>query len=556
MTGAVLRVRDLRVDFLTGRQWHPAVAGVDLDLSPGEVLAVVGESGSGKTTVAMSLLRLLPRTARMSGTVELDGRDLTMATRRTLTAVRGRDIAAVFQQSTTSFNAVYPIGAQIVEALEHRAGLSPQQARGRAVELLAAVEMPEPQEKAAAYPHQLSGGQLQRAMIAQALALEPRVLVADEPTTALDVTVQAEILELLRNLRDRRGIGMLLISHDMGVVADLADRVMVMREGVAVEAGTTQQVFYRPTAEYTRTLLAAVPRLGVGTAVPAAEQQNTAIATLTDVCVDYPKQGKTHAFRAVHDVSFTIGSGEVVGLVGESGSGKTTIGRALCGLLPVAAGRLQVAGTDLGTPDRRTLLAARKRIGVVFQDPGSSLDPRRPVYDAVAEPLRLHTAARRSELDRRVAELLEQVQLPRSSAGRYPHELSGGQRQRASIARALALGPDLLVADEPTSSLDVSVQARILDLFAELQRELHFGCLFISHDLAVVERLAHRMIVMSAGRVVEGGPTNDVLTTPRHPYTRRLIDSIPVPDPDEQRARRLRLRTTPTREPVDRHRTV
>ena len=545
MTGPVLRVRDLRVDFLTGRAWHPAVAGVDLDLHPGEVLAVVGESGSGKTTVAMALLRLLPRNARTTGTVELAGRDLTAASARTLTAVRGRQIGAVFQQPTTAFNPVYPVGAQIVEALEQHGGLSPREARRRAVELLTMVELPDPQARAAAYPHQLSGGQLQRAMIAQALALDPQVLVADEPTTALDVTVQAEILALLHDLRDRLGIGIVLISHDMGVVADLADRVMVMRDGVTVETGPVRDVFHRPQAEYTRALLRAVPRLGSGArpepgpAESAAESAGEPLVAFRDAAIDYPTRGRRPDVRAVHELSLTVARGEVVGLVGESGSGKTTIGRAVCGLLPVAAGRLEVTGVDLTTPGRRALADVRRRIGVVFQDPGSSLDPRRSVHDAVAEPLRLHTGLRRAALDERVGALLEQVRLPRSAAARYPHELSGGQRQRVGIARALALDPDLLIADEPTSSLDVSVQASILDLLADLHRRHGFGCLFISHDLAVVERLAGRIAVMSEGRLVEDGPASQVLSAPRHPYTRRLIDSIPVPDPDEQRARRL-----------------
>jgi peptide/nickel transport system ATP-binding protein len=424
--------------------------------------------------------------------------------------------------------------------------MSPAAAKERAIELLGMVEMPTPDITFNKYPHQLSGGQRQRAMIAMAVSCDPQLLIADEPTTALDVTVQAEILDLMRNLRHRLNSAIILITHDMGVVADLADKVIVMKDGVIVESGEVQDIYSRPQHPYTQQLLAAVPHLGTGAAtetVEARSQNVQPVLSLKDVAIEYPKRGRVPAFRAVDGVNLEVFPGEIVGLVGESGSGKTTIGRAAVGLLPASHGQLIVDGLDLATANARELRAARKNIGIVFQDPGSSLNPRFPIGQSIGEPLLLAKEAKGSELDRRVETLLDQVELPRSFRNRYPHELSGGQRQRVGIARALALQPSLLVADEPTSALDVSVQARFLVLLQELQRELKFACLFITHDLAVVDLLAHRIAVMHRGVIVEQGTRDEILRAPKEEYTRRLIAAVPLPDPAQQRIRREERRT-------------
>ena len=534
----LLEVRGLGVDFLVDDRWVPAAIDLTYELRSGEVLAIVGESGSGKTQSSMALLGLLPPNARVRGSARLAGRELVGLTHEQLSAVRGKGVAVIFQEPMAALNPVYTVGFQIMEAVRAHDDPGPRRARERATELLALVGMPEPRAAMDRYPHQLSGGQRQRAMIAQALAGDPSVLIADEPTTALDVTVQAEILEVLRDLRGRIDSGVLLITHDMGVVADLADRVIVMSDGVIVESGEVTEVFHRPRHAYTQQLLAAVPRLGASaprTGRPA-ERSAPPVILARDLVVSYPRRGRVPALRAVDGIDLVIGEGEVVGLVGESGSGKTTVGRAVVGLLPVASGSLTVGGVDLASTRARDL--DRTTTSIVFQDPGASLNPRLPVGESVGEPLRLHRAARGLELQRRVDVLLDQVHLSRSTRNRYPHELSGGQRQRAGIARALALSPRLLVADEPTSALDVSVQARVLELFADLQREHGFACLFISHDLAVVEMLAERIAVMHEGRIVEQGPAEQGLGSPQDAYTRRLLAAVPVPDPTEQRLRR------------------
>jgi peptide/nickel transport system ATP-binding protein len=434
---------------------------------------------------------------------------------------------------------VYTIGFQIVESLRLHLGLGPADAKARAIELLGMVELPEPAKSFDKYPHQLSGGQRQRAMIAMSISCDPLLLIADEPTTALDVTVQAEILELLRNLRARLNSAIILITHDLGVVADLADHVIVMKDGRIVERGPIQQIYSAPEHPYTKQLIAAVPHLGVGTATAKpATRKALPVLKLDKVSIDYPKRGRIPAFRAVNNISFEIQPGEVVGLVGESGSGKTTIARAAVALLPVVEGSLSVLGNDLATASAKEVRQIRRQIGIVFQDPGSSLNPRFPIGQCIGEPLLLAGEARGKELDRRVEILLDQVELPRSFRNRYPHELSGGQRQRVGIARALALSPALLVADEPTSALDVSVQARFLELLKGLQSQLNFACLFVSHDLAVVDELAHHIVVLSKGELVEQGSTDQILRSPQHPYTQRLIAAVPVPDPAEQRARR------------------
>ncbi|HLR28924.1 MAG TPA: ABC transporter ATP-binding protein [Ruania sp.] len=567
----LLQVRDLSVDFYVEGEWVTAADRISYDVRAGEVLAIVGESGSGKSQSSMSLLGLLPPNGRTRGSARMGTTELVGLTGPEMRKIRGSDIAVIFQEPMTAMNPVYPVGFQIVEALRTHFDMGPAQAKVRAMELLELVEMPSPKTRFNSYPHQLSGGQRQRAMIAQSLACDPKLLIADEPTTALDVTVQAEILKLMRDLRSRIDSGIILITHDMGVVADMADSIVVMRRGKIVESGDAHQIFNHPQHDYTRELLEAVPHLGgerrpeeeeageeTGTAeeTPAPEQYPPSatiaepqapaqtygepVMVAQDMVIEYPKHGRVPAFRAVDEVNLSIGAGEVMGLVGESGSGKTTIGRAVVGLLPVKSGKLEIAGTNMAGLSGKKLRALRKKVGIVFQDPGSSLNPRLPIGESIGEPLYLHTGIKGSALTKSIDALLDQVKLPRSMRNRYPHELSGGQRQRVGIARALSLEPTILVADEPTSALDVSVQAHVLELFQELQQEHGFACLFISHDLAVVEMLAHRIAVMHHGKLVEVGTSDQVVSNPQDSYTQRLISAVPVPDPEEQRVRRER----------------
>jgi peptide/nickel transport system ATP-binding protein len=441
----------------------------------------------------------------------------------------------------TALNPLFTIGYQIVETLRNHFEMGPKEAQKRALELITMVDIPNPEQSILKYPHQLSGGQRQRAMIAQALACDPALLVADEPTTALDVTVQAEILDLMRGLKDKLNSAILLITHDMGVVADMADEILVMKDGITVEHGTADQIFNKPQHPYTQQLLGAVPKLGSTKKRPLPYREDAKpapVLKLTDVTIEYPKRGRQPAFTAVKNFNLEIYPGEIVGLVGESGSGKTTVGRASIGLLPVKEGSIQIVGNEIAGADSKQLSAIRRHTGIVFQDPASSLNPRLPIGESIGEPLYLAGLAKGADLAHKVEELLDQVELPRSYRNRYPHELSGGQRQRVGIARALALTPDLLIADEPTSALDVSVQARFLDLLQELQGKLNFACLFISHDLAVVDILSHRIAVMQNGLLVEVGDRDQILKNPNNEYTKRLISAVPVPDPKEQQMRR------------------
>ncbi|GAA1725713.1 ABC transporter ATP-binding protein [Isoptericola hypogeus] len=553
---AVASIADLAVSFATDAGPVRAVDGVSLDVQPGEVLAIVGESGSGKTVTAKTLLGLLPATATTRGAVVLTGRegqqtDVVHVSGARLREARGRDAAMVFQEPSSVLNPVYTVGWQITEGIRAHGDVSMKQARERAVEVLRQVGIPDPEHRIDHYPHQFSGGQKQRIVIAMALVLNPSLIVADEPTTALDVTVQAEILDLLRTLRDETGTAIVLITHNMGVVADLADRVAVMYQGKVVEQAPVGALFADPQADYTRALLKAVPRIGEGTARAAeraaARPEGWAagepVVRAEGLTITYPGRFRQPAFTAVDGVSLEIRPGEVLGLVGESGSGKTTIARAIAGLTPVSGGSLRVLGTEMHGARGRALKSMRPRLGFVFQDPATSFNPLLTIAECVAEPLVVHGRARNPEAARkRVDELLEAVQLPRSYGDRFPHELSGGQRQRASLARGLALDPELLVADEPTSALDVSVQARVLELFAQLQRELGFACLFVSHDLAVVDLLADRIAVLYRGQLVEEGTGEQVLGAPHEDYTRRLLASLPVPDPVAQAERRESLR--------------
>lgn len=549
----VIEITDLSVSFATDAGNVRAVDGVSLTVHAGEVLAVVGESGSGKSVTAKTILGLLPETATTRGAVVLSSKDgstrsdIVTLDGAGLRRVRGRDAAMVFQEPSTALNPVYPVGWQIIEGLRAHGRYSRAEARTKAVDVLRLVGIPDPEHRIDHYPHQFSGGQKQRIVIAQALVLDPGVIIADEPTTALDVTVQAEILDLIRRCRDEFGAAVVLITHNMGVVADLADRVAVMYSGEIVEQAPVRELFAAPAHPYTRALLDAVPRVGQGTAharTRAAAREpgwaeQTPVVEARDLEITYPGRLRQPGFRAVDRVSLAIRPGEVLGLVGESGSGKTTIGRAIAGLTTVTGGSLRVLGVEMNGVRERRIRPLRNRIGFVFQDPATSFNPLLTIAECVAEPLVVHGRASDARAARgKVDELLESVQLPRAYGDRYPHELSGGQRQRASLARALALDPELLIADEPTSALDVSVQARVLELFAELQESLGFACLFISHDLAVVDLLADRIAVLHRGRLVEEGTGEQVLGAPREEYTQRLLASLPVPDPEEQAARR------------------
>ncbi|WP_223690941.1 ABC transporter ATP-binding protein [Leifsonia poae] len=574
----VLEVEGLNVDFAVDGYWVPAVRDLTYRIKRGEVMALVGESGSGKSVSSMSVLDLLPGNSRVSGSIKLNGRELRGLSKPQMRGIRGKDVAVIFQEPMTALNPVLTVGFQIVETLRIHYGISPHEARGRAIDLLAMVEMPDPEKAFNSYPHQLSGGQRQRAMIAQSIACDPGLLIADEPTTALDVTVQAEILDLIRNLSDKLDSAVLLITHDMGVVADLADHVAVMRQGEIVEQGPTLDIFTNPQHPYTKALLDAVPHLGTGSgdevidvtaaliaasgadvevsedlreqievnedALEAAKDvareldSRPAVLEFKDVVIEYPGHGRVKAFRAIDGVDLTVHKGEVMGLVGESGSGKTTLGRAAIGLLPITDGTLNVVGTDLSKPTRHLVRQVHKNAGIVFQDPASSLNPRMTIGQSIGEPLLLAKKASGRGLEREVKALLSAVELPHSYYSRYPHELSGGQKQRVGIARALSLHPDLLIADEPTSALDVSVQARVLELIKALQEEFKFACLFITHDLAVIDILADRIAVMHHGRLAEVGTRDEILRNPQDPYTQRLIAAVPLPDPVVQRERR------------------
>jgi peptide/nickel transport system ATP-binding protein len=553
MTDPVLEVTDLAISFSHPR---PAVNSISVRVEPGEIVALVGESGSGKSMTARAVLGLLPPGAQASGSVRVQGREVLGAPEKVLNEVRGAQVAMVFQEPQTALNPVRTVGWQVREAIRAHHKVSTSEARRRAVELLTSVEIPDPEQRVDFYPHQLSGGQKQRVVLALALANEPALLLADEPTTALDVTVQAEILDLLGRLRDRIGTSILLITHNMGVVARLADRVVVLQTGDVVESAETTALFHRPQHAYTRQLLGAVPRLpsppeelrlaeqpaGRHTegsperpAGKTSDGSTSAALVFEAATVVYRRSHGRSSLTAVEDVSLAVPEGEVLGLVGESGSGKTTLGRAAAGLVPLASGRVLVEDQDLGSLSRTRLRELRKDLAFVHQDPASSLDPRMTLGETIREPLDVHKVGSRAERDERVRYLLDAVRLPASYVGRRPRELSGGQRQRVALARALALQPRLVIADEPTSALDVSVQAEVLALFRSLQEELRFSCVFISHDLAVVHDVAHRVGVLRCGRLVESGPVAAVFARPSDEYTRRLLSSVPVPDPTAHR---------------------
>jgi len=587
--GTVLCLREFGVTFpAQGGEDVVASQQINLDLIKGQVLALVGESGSGKSVTAMGALGLLSANALVSGSAVLDccrqNQELVGAAREILDQTRGEHVGVIFQEPTTALDPLFTIGDQIAEAIAihgegKRKRTTARQRRAVRTQVLNALsraglggDQRETERIADSYPHQLSGGQLQRACIALATANNPSVLIADEPTTALDVTVQAEILDLLRQLASE-GVAVLLITHDMGVVADVADAVAVMRHGRIIERGDVRTIFASPSHDYTRQLLAAVPRLnslrggagsgadtgadvsGAGLAKVAAVNSDDAASEGDDVAfrvgdsaqplvhienLDVVYRNGRRQVHAVRGVSFDIARGQVLGLVGESGSGKSTIAGTLTGLVPIHSGSVQVDGLEVAGASGRKLRGVRSQTGIVFQNPASSLNPRRSVGASIGQPLQLHTDLTNAQRRQRVNELLEAVRLPASMAQRYPHEMSGGQRQRVAIARALALQPKLLIADEPTSALDVSVQAVVLELLANLQHELGFACLFVSHDLAVVEQVASQVVVLRQGQVVEAGKTTQVLSAPSDPYTQALVAAVPVPDPIIQAQRRAK----------------
>ena len=529
---SALSVQSLSVSFVTDAGEVDAVTEVSFEVYPGEVLAVVGESGSGKSVSVRSAIGLLPDTARVDGHVVLGGQDVTTLNDKAWARLRGNKISMVFQEPGSALDPLFTIGYQIVEALRAHTPddgrrMSAKDAKARAVELLTMVGLPNPEQRFSYYPHELSGGQKQRVMIAIAISCEAKVIIADEPTTALDVTVQAEILELLRDLKDRLGCAIVLITHSMGVVSDLADRVVVMQNGRVVEEAPVAQLFDAPEDEYTKQLLAAVPTLAAVESDKTVDTSGEPVLEVSQLVVQFSGGVGSSAFRAVDDVSLTIHRGETLGLVGESGSGKSTIGRCVAALQKPTSGSVTVMGQNIAGVSERKLKPLRKRFGFVFQDPSASLNPRLTVGQCIAEPMIVHKYGSKDAIAARTTELLDAVQLPSGTDKRYPHELSGGQRQRVSLARALVLGPDLVVADEPTSALDVSVQAAVLDLFEALQQEFGFACLFISHDLAVVDRVAHRVVVLRGGQVVEQGTPWKILRSPEEEYTKKLLAAIP-----------------------------
>ena len=562
----ILDVAGLGVAFRTEGGWRQVVRQVGFTVAPRETVAIVGESGSGKSVTALAIMGLLPEeTARAEGRVLLEGRDLLRLPEAEMRRVRGNAAAMIFQEPMTSLNPVMTAGRQVAEALVTHRALDRGAAMAEAARLLDRVRIPDARRRLGEYPHQLSGGMRQRVMIAMALACAPRLLIADEPTTALDVTIQAEILGLLRALQEEEGMGILLITHDMGVVAEVAQRVLVMLDGRVVEQGTAEALFAAPREAYTRALLTAVPRLGAlaGHAGPARfpivdpvtgarrEPPEMPRTVAPEAAPVLDVQGLTARFdiragllgrvvgrvHAVEDVSFSIRPGETLALVGESGCGKSTTGRCILRLTAPVAGRILVAGEDIAGLGGKGLGDYRRAVQSVFQDPFASLDPRRSIGFSIAEPLLVHGIAGRREAEAEVARLLEQVGLQPAMMHRYPHEFSGGQRQRICIARALALRPRLVVADEAVSALDVTIKAQVINLMLDLQAELGLSYLFISHDMAVVERVSHRVAVMRAGEIVEIGPRDVVFGAPAHAYTKRLLAAVPVPDPGLRRIR-------------------
>ncbi len=522
---ALLDVKDLQVSFVTRMGTNRAVDGISFSVESGQITAIIGESGSGKSVACYSMLGLIPMPPGRidGGTAHFEGRDLLQLSEAELRRIRGRDIAMIFQDPMTCLNPYMTIGRQLMEPLLYHQKVSKQAARRRALELLEEVGIRDPESTIDNYPHQFSGGMRQRVMIAMALINEPKLLIADEPTTALDVTIQAQILKLIAELQTRRDIGVIFISHDLAVVADIADQIVVMQQGKIVEGGDSDHIFHHAEHPYTRKLLAAIP----SDSKAPLESEPEPLIRVSELCTWFDQGRGREPVKAVDDVTFDIRRGEVLGLVGESGSGKSTIGRSLLRLVPVTSGRVDFDGTDVTALDGRELKTMRRRMQMIFQDPFASLNPRMTVYDTLAEPLLLHGIETRRTVARGVLKLMDDVGLARAFVRKYPHEFSGGQRQRIAIGRALATRPEFVVADEPVSALDVTIQAQILDLMQELGREYGLTMLFVSHDLAVVRHLADRILVLYKGRVVEQGTGEELFERPKQEYTRQLLSSIP-----------------------------
>ena len=568
MPEPMISVSGLKTSFRRKGVWLPVVRDVSFEVAAGETVALVGESGSGKSVTAMSIMRLYPSdSCRIEGEVKLEGQNLLNLPERQMRDIRGNRMAMIFQEPMTSLNPTLKVGAQIAEVLVAHRGQSYQDALRETLALMEKVRIPSAARRMQEYPHQLSGGMRQRIMIAMALACRPRLLIADEPTTALDVTIQAQILELIKLLQEEEGMGVLFITHDMGVVAEIADRTIVMYKGEAIERGATEQIFAEPQRAYTKALLSAVPELGsmAGETGPARfplidveSGEQVKLPPMRDTVSPKPEpllqvrdlvarfdigdgflgttSGRVHA---VENVSFDLKAGETLALVGESGCGKSTTGRAIMRLLKARSGSVKLDGKEILGLSDHDMRSMRRHIQMIFQDPFASLNPRIEVGDAIAEPLLTHNiaASKRAARDH-VADLMVKVGLQPEMAGRFPHQFSGGQRQRVCIARALAMAPQVIVADEAVSALDVSIKAQVINLMLDLQESMGLAYLFISHDMAVVERMSHRVAVMYLGEIVEIGPRQAIFENPQHPYTRRLLAAVPIPDPARRGLRR------------------
>jgi peptide/nickel transport system ATP-binding protein len=568
MTNApVLSVRNLSTSFKTGDGWKTVVRDISFDVNAGETVAIVGESGSGKSVTSLSIMRLLAQgSSKIEGEVYLNGQNILALSEKDMRGVRGNDVAMIFQEPMTSLNPIFTIGRQISEVLIRHKGMNQAEARAETVRLLEKVRIPNASSRFDEYPHQFSGGMRQRVMIAMALASKPKLLIADEPTTALDVTIQGQILDLIKILQEEEGMSVLFITHDMGVVAEIADRTIVMFRGDQVEAGATEDIFLRGQHPYTRALLSAVPKLGsmegrkrptrfpivdvkTGEAAEPIELSDTVgkgktpLLAVKNLITRFPVRSglfsrQTGAVHAVENVSFDLFKGETLSLVGESGCGKSTTGRSIMRLIEPTSGEVSLDGYDVMRLDPIGLRQLRKSVQMIFQDPFSSLNPRMSVGSAISEPFIKHRLGTAKEAKEKTADLLEKVGLSADMADRYPHEFSGGQRQRIAIARALSLDPKVIVADESVSALDVSIKAQVCNLMLDLQQNLDIAFLFISHDMAVVERVSHRVAVMYLGEIVEIGPRASVFENPQHPYTKKLMSAVPVPDPARRGIRR------------------